>query len=82
MAGKDAGLTGTVLKVIRAQNRVLVEGRNLVRFWHCMQIAETFERMQLSERAPHVLCLGLVTFMVGISGSVCKMSRILGQGRM
>jgi ribosomal protein L24 len=31
MAGKDAGLTGTVQKVIRAKNRVIVEGRNLVR---------------------------------------------------
>ncbi|KAG0588586.1 hypothetical protein M758_2G208900 [Ceratodon purpureus] len=31
MAGKDAGLTGTVMKVIRAQNRVLIEGRNLVK---------------------------------------------------
>lgn len=30
MAGKDAGLTGTVMKVIRSQNRVIVEGRNLV----------------------------------------------------
>ncbi|XP_024362674.1 uncharacterized protein [Physcomitrium patens] len=31
MAGKDAGLTGTVMKVIRSQNRVIVEGRNLVK---------------------------------------------------
>jgi len=31
MAGKDAGLTGTVQKVIRAKNRVIVEGRNLVK---------------------------------------------------
>jgi hypothetical protein len=33
MAGKDAGLTGTVMKVIRSQNRVLIEGRNLVHFY-------------------------------------------------
>jgi ribosomal protein S4E len=31
MAGKDVGLTGTIQKVIRSQNRVIVEGRNLVR---------------------------------------------------
>ncbi|CAK9201919.1 unnamed protein product [Sphagnum jensenii] len=31
MAGKDVGLTGTIQKVIRSQNRVIVEGRNLVK---------------------------------------------------
>ncbi|GBG65947.1 hypothetical protein CBR_g54238 [Chara braunii] len=29
MAGKDKGLTGTISRVVRKQNRVIVEGRNL-----------------------------------------------------
>ena len=31
IAGKDMGHTGTVARVLRAQNRVIVEGYNLVR---------------------------------------------------
>lgn len=30
--GKDKGDTGTIKRVIRSQNRVIVEGKNLVRF--------------------------------------------------
>lgn len=29
--GKDKGETGTIKRVIRSQNRVIVEGKNLVR---------------------------------------------------
>eukprot|EP00244_Chara_vulgaris_P011719 TRINITY_DN5913_c0_g1_i4.p1 TRINITY_DN5913_c0_g1~~TRINITY_DN5913_c0_g1_i4.p1 ORF type:complete len:162 (-),score=27.53 TRINITY_DN5913_c0_g1_i4:132-617(-) len=31
MAGKDKGLTGTISRVVRKQNRVIVEGRNLAK---------------------------------------------------
>ena len=30
--GKDKGETGTIKRVIRSQNRVIVEGKNLVRY--------------------------------------------------
>ena len=32
MRGKDKGETGVVKRVIRSQNRVIVEGKNLVKF--------------------------------------------------
>jgi len=32
--GKDKGETGTIKRVIRSQNRVIVEGKNLVRDEH------------------------------------------------
>lgn len=31
--GKDKGETGVIKRVIRSQNRVIVEGKNLVRKW-------------------------------------------------
>jgi large subunit ribosomal protein L24 len=31
IAGKDKGVTGTIARVLRDQNRVIVEGFNLVR---------------------------------------------------
>lgn len=31
IAGKDKGETGTIARVLRSQNRVIVEGLNLVR---------------------------------------------------
>ena len=33
IAGKDKGETGTIARVLRSQNRVIVEGLNLVRAW-------------------------------------------------
>ena len=33
IAGKDKGETGTIARVLRHQNRVIVEGFNLVRAW-------------------------------------------------
>ena len=39
MAGKDVGLTGTIQKVIRSKNRVIVEGRNLVRLFSVFSLS-------------------------------------------
>lgn len=33
MRGKDKGETGVIKRVIRTQNRVIVEGKNLVSKW-------------------------------------------------
>lgn len=38
MNGPEKGKQGTVLKVIRAQNRVVIEGVNVVRFCVCVGV--------------------------------------------
>eukprot|EP00250_Pteridium_aquilinum_P009934 c19039_g1_i1 orf=525-1022(-) len=68
IAGRDKGLTGLVTQVIRSKNRVIVEGRNLVK--KSVKRTETQEGGIFSKEAP--LHVSNVQLLDPVTGSPCK----------
>lgn len=68
IAGRDKGLTGLVTQVIRSRNRVIVEGRNLVK--KHVKRTETHEGGIFSKEAP--LHVSNVQLLDPVTGSSCK----------
>lgn len=75
--GKDKGLTGVVQTVIRSKNRVIVEGRNLVK--KHVKRTETHEGGIFSKEAP--LHVSNVQLLDPVTGTPCKVAyRFLEDG--
>eukprot|EP00850_Spirogloea_muscicola_P002351 SM000009S23480 [mRNA] locus=s9:189656:191424:+ [translate_table: standard] len=70
MAGKDKGLTGTVQRVIRAQNRVVITGRNLVK--KHVKRTEGSPGGIITMEAP--LRVSNVSLLDPVTGSPCRVS--------
>eukprot|EP00850_Spirogloea_muscicola_P011100 SM000067S20377 [mRNA] locus=s67:506786:508542:- [translate_table: standard] len=76
MAGKDKGLTGAVQRVIRAQNRVVITGRNLVA--GCAQVKKHVKKTEgspggiITMEAP--LHVSNVSLLDPVTGSPCRVS--------
>lgn len=68
IAGRDKGLTGSVTQVIRSKNRVIVEGRNLVK--KCVKRTETTQGGIFSKEAP--MHVSNVQLLDPVTGRPCK----------
>lgn len=68
IAGRDKGLTGLVRQVIRSQNRVIVEGRNLVK--KHVKRTETHQGGIFSKEAP--MHVSNVQLLDPVTGRPCK----------
>lgn len=77
IAGRDKGLTGTVTTVIRSKNRVIVEGRNLVK--KCVKRTEQSQGGIFDKEAP--LHVSNVQLLDPITKAPCKVGfRFLEDG--
>lgn len=77
IAGRDKGLTGTVTTVIRSKNRVIVEGRNLVK--KCVKRTEQSQGGIFDKEAP--LHVSNVQLLDPVTKAPCKVGfRFLEDG--
>ncbi|KAI5073258.1 hypothetical protein GOP47_0011271 [Adiantum capillus-veneris] len=77
IAGRDKGLTGNVTQVVRSKNRVIVEGRNLVK--KTVKRTKENEGGIFDKEAP--LHVSNVQLLDPVSGSPCKVGfRFLEDG--
>lgn len=68
IAGRDKGLTGNVTQIIRSKNRVIVEGRNLVK--KTVKRTEATQGGIFSKEAP--MHLSNVQLLDPVTGRPCK----------